>query len=163
MKNVLFFIIPMDIQRQQYTIYIYRERELERDRETRLDYTLKPWYACQSKRRKTRTSSLFNSKTFYINFPLYVIYWPSTECERYILIRSVFIRYWSRHYRSIIYTCICVWLYNIISKLGAVTRIWDASMVLLWFWVSSLCLGGLKMHLYCTLMPACQDSQPRKE
>ena len=63
------------------------------------------------------------------------------KCERLYSYKEVclFI-YWSRHHiwlRST-YICICILIvYNIIIRFGAVTRIWDQSMVFLWFWDSS--------------------------
>ena len=40
------------------------------------------------------------------------------------------------HIYLIMYTCSFMWLYNIL-KFGAVTKIWDQIIVLLWFWDSS--------------------------
>ena len=87
------------------------------------------------------------------------------KCERYILMKKKrFIRSSSRVNQCYDYGN------TIFSVFGAVTRIWDMSMVLLWFWDSSrnyrgsYCgFGGWEMHLYCTLMHACRDSQPREE
>ena len=93
------------------------------------------------------------------------------KCKRYIFIKKYvhsFIEV--RKLCLIMFPFVFVlWLSNI-WVFGAMTRTGDQSMVLISFWDSSrncrrpYCVfGGWKMHLYCTLMHACRDSQPHKE
>ena len=58
-----------------------------------------------------------------------------------------------------------VWSESLGFRPGSGTRVWSffGFEIIQGIAEGPIVLGGWKMYLYCTLIPACQDSQPRKE